>query len=112
MFRYPCLSRHVFRFTSRFQLFQHPDDLRLCVPALRHTRFPFRSLKSYSALCGKRGAGQGEELFHMLEQKNGFYAFEYALHVFPLTSDPETGLEGWNAESLWRNEYQDLADGL
>ena len=54
----------------------------------------------------------GEELFHMLEQKNGFYAFEYALHVFPLTSDPETGLEGWNAESLWRNGYEDLAEGL
>jgi hypothetical protein len=54
----------------------------------------------------------GAELFHMLEQKNGFYAFEFALHVFPLTSSPEAGLEGWNAESLWRNEYQDLADGL
>ena len=54
----------------------------------------------------------GEELFHMLEQKNGFYAFEYALHVFPLTADPETGLEGWNAESLWRSGYEDLAEGL
>src|SRR5579864_4090161 len=54
----------------------------------------------------------GEELFHMLEQKNGFYAFEYALHTFPLTSDPETGLEGWNSESLWRNGYGDLAEGL
>lgn len=54
----------------------------------------------------------GEELFHLLGQKNGFYAFEYALHVFPLTADPETGLEGWNAESLWRNAYEDLAEGL
>src|SRR5215470_17689790 len=54
----------------------------------------------------------GEQLFQMLEQKNGFYAFEYALHVFPLTSDPETGLEGWNAESLWRSGYEDLAEGL
>jgi hypothetical protein len=54
----------------------------------------------------------GSELFHMLKQKNGFYAFEFALHVFPLTSDPETGLEGWNAGSLWRKEYEDLADGL
>ena len=54
----------------------------------------------------------GSELFHMLEQKNGFYAFEFALHVFPLTPDPETGLEGWNAGSLWRNEYGDLAQGL
>jgi hypothetical protein len=54
----------------------------------------------------------GAELFHMLEQKNGFYAFEYALHVLPLSSDPEAGLEGWNAESLWRNGYEDLAGGL
>lgn len=52
----------------------------------------------------------GPELFHMLEQRNGFYAFEFALHVFPLTSDPEAGLEGWNAGSLWRNEYEELAE--
>ena len=25
----------------------------------------------------------GSELFHLLEQKNGFYAFEFALHVLP-----------------------------
>jgi hypothetical protein len=54
----------------------------------------------------------GLELFHMLQQKNGFYAFEYALHVFPLTADPEGGVEGWNAEALWRNGYEDLAEGL
>jgi hypothetical protein len=54
----------------------------------------------------------GSELFGMLEQKNGFYAFESALHVFPLTSDPEAGLQAWNAGSLWRNEYQDLTEGL
>lgn len=54
----------------------------------------------------------GLELFHMLERKNGFYAFEFALHVFPLTADPQSGLEGWNSASLWRNEYEDLAEGL
>jgi hypothetical protein len=54
----------------------------------------------------------GPELLQMLRRKNGFYAFESALHVFPLTSDPASGLEGWNSESLWRNEYQDLARGL
>jgi hypothetical protein len=54
----------------------------------------------------------GPELVHMLQQRNGFYAFEAALHVFPLTADPGTGLEGWNAASLWRNEYGDLAEGL
>lgn len=60
MLRHSRLPRYIFRFTSRFQLFQHAYDLRLCVPALRHTRFPFLSLKSYSALSGKRGAGQTE----------------------------------------------------
>ena len=54
----------------------------------------------------------GEELFHMLEQRNGFYAFEYALHVFPLTSDPGTGLEAWNSKTLWREGYEELAEGL
>ena len=54
----------------------------------------------------------GLELFHMLQQKNGFYAFEAALHVFPLTADPGTGLEAWNADSLWRNEYGEIAEGL
>lgn len=48
----------------------------------------------------------------MLEQRNGFYAFESALHVFPLTGNPETGLEAWNSASLWRYEYQDLGEGL
>ena len=54
----------------------------------------------------------GAEIFQMLQRKNGFYAFEAALHVFPLTSDPGSGVEGWNAPSLWRSEYGDLAKGL
>lgn len=54
----------------------------------------------------------GAELFNMLLLKNGFYAFESALHVFPLTTDIGNGIEGWNANVLWRNEYQDLAEGL
>jgi hypothetical protein len=54
----------------------------------------------------------GPELFHMLERKNGFYAFESALHVFPLTSAVGMSLEEWNADSLWRNGYEDLAEGL
>ncbi len=54
----------------------------------------------------------GYELFHMLELKNGFYAFESALHVFPLSSATGMSLEEWNADSLWRNGYRDLAEGL
>jgi hypothetical protein len=50
----------------------------------------------------------------MLERKNGFYAFESALHVFPLTSEFVNGsnLAEWNSGSLWRNDYGDLTSGL
>ena len=57
---------------------------------------------------------QGLELFGMLQLKNGLYAFESALHVFPLEPGPddEIGLEAWNSEFLWRNGYGNLANGL
>jgi hypothetical protein len=55
---------------------------------------------------------QGEELFRMLHQKNGFYAFETALHVFPISSVACMSLEEWNSDSLWREGYGDLARGL
>ena len=54
----------------------------------------------------------GTELFHLLRKKNGFYAFESALHVFPVASPGGMSLEEWNADSLWRNGYGDLAKGL
>jgi hypothetical protein len=43
---------------------------------------------------------------------NGFYAFESALHVFPVGGDAmHMGLEHWNSPALWRFEYEDLAEG-
>jgi len=56
----------------------------------------------------------GPDLLRMLEGKNGFYAFESALHVFPLTSETVEGasLAEWNSDSLWRNDYGDLTSGL
>jgi hypothetical protein len=54
----------------------------------------------------------GQEIFEMLTKKNGFYAFESALHVFPLMENPSGGLQAWNEFKLWRYEYQDLADGF
>jgi len=48
----------------------------------------------------------------MLSLKNGFYAFESALHVFPAASTlTELGLSEWNASSLWRYAYNGQADG-
>ncbi len=50
----------------------------------------------------------------MLNRKNGFYAFESALHVFPHTQNlsPGRSLEEWNSDSLWRERYGKLAEGL
>jgi hypothetical protein len=53
------------------------------------------------------------ELIEFLKKKNGFYAFESALHVLPAqVCGPEVGLVGWNSEQLWIHEYEGLAKGL
>lgn len=53
-----------------------------------------------------------QELAGLLSRRNGFYAFESALHVLP--SDPAAGrhgIQGWNDHGLWRDAYGDLAEG-
>lgn len=53
-----------------------------------------------------------DDLLRMLCQRNGFYALESALHVFPAHStQQEFGLDDWNKNSLWRNAYKNQADG-
>ena len=48
----------------------------------------------------------------MLRRRNGFYAFEGALHVFAdRVATGETGLERWNSRTLWRDQYADLTNG-
>ena len=48
----------------------------------------------------------------MLALKNGFYAFELALHVFPAQScDQHIGLDLWNSETLWRSAYGEVTNG-
>ncbi len=52
-----------------------------------------------------------DELLSMLRERNGFYALESALHVFPShSSQQEMGLEKWNDSALWRNDYKGMAD--
>jgi len=54
----------------------------------------------------------GEHLLELLRQKNGFYAFEGALHVFP--AGCRIGImdvESWNKDDLWRKGYGDLLNG-
>src|ERR1051326_6970906 len=55
----------------------------------------------------------GLELSDLLHQRNGFYAFESALHVLPAANfEQEMTLGGWNAFGLWRHEYGGLADKM
>lgn len=54
----------------------------------------------------------GEDLVGLLSRRNGFYAFESALHVRaggPTESEPN--LREWNADGLWRCSYDDMAEG-
>lgn len=53
-----------------------------------------------------------DQLLGMLCQRNGFYALESALHVFPTHSNQhEIGICDWNESTLWRSGYKGLADG-
>ncbi len=54
------------------------------------------------------------QLLPMLAKLNGFYAFESALHVFPLgvpINEAERDLVAWNTPKLWRGRYDSLVDG-
>lgn len=47
----------------------------------------------------------------LFELKNGFHAFESALHVFPSGSgEAHLSSQQWNSHELWRAEYEDVAD--
>lgn len=51
-----------------------------------------------------------KELAGLLRRRNGFYAFEAALHVFPLQSAGDAlGLDIWNAADTWIDSYDHLA---
>jgi len=66
---------------------------------------PAKLLDRVGALAG--------ELLEFLKKKNGFYAFESALHVMPAQAcEFETGIVDWNSEQLWVDEYQGMAKGL
>ena len=54
----------------------------------------------------------GAELYDLLAHRNGFYAFESALHVFPTgTVTGVLDVRTWNAEATWRHEFGDLTAG-
>lgn len=52
----------------------------------------------------------GHELAGFLRRKNGFYAFESALHVFPACQEEGIiDLDSWNSPHLWIEEYGNMA---
>jgi hypothetical protein len=54
----------------------------------------------------------GNQLREFLQQRNGFFAFESALHVFPdSVSSNIFSVQQWNSSNLWRHEYGDLGQG-
>ena len=51
----------------------------------------------------------GSELIHFLQVRNGFFAFEAALHVFPSGGNGDGfTLELWNRLDTWRSAYGKL----
>jgi len=51
-------------------------------------------------------------LIEILDRKNGFYAFESALHVFPAGCGERCrDLESWNHADSWRRGYEEAAAG-
>lgn len=60
-------------------------------------------------ICRQLAGLLGTELLELLWIRNGFYAFESALHVFPVaTSGAIVSLDGWNSLESWRWDYGDL----
>ncbi len=60
------------------------------------------------ALAGE----SGRELMEALHQKNGFYAFESALHFLPAGCQASCiDLETWNRDDSWRKGYAEAAHG-
>lgn len=50
-------------------------------------------------------------LLPLLGERNGFYAFASALHVYGMGTTDETDLLTWNSPAGWREELGDLATG-
>jgi hypothetical protein len=54
-----------------------------------------------------------QRLIEFLRLRNGFFAFESALHVFPASLDSDVqSLYNWNRSELWKKHYGNLAKGI
>jgi hypothetical protein len=61
----------------------------------------------FEPFCGRFGNGELEmELYGLLRQRNGFFAYHKGLHVFPFGKTLlGYDLLQWNSDELWRQEY-------
>ncbi|WP_315836924.1 hypothetical protein [Bradyrhizobium prioriisuperbiae] len=57
-------------------------------------------------------AASRDAIAELLAARNGFFAFESALQVFPALASEPCDLAAWNSPGLWRDTYGSLADGL
>lgn len=81
--------------------------LKLASPPLK--KGPPTLTEDSARLAGSQRA----PLCHFLAARNGWYAFENALHVFHAGEAPlqELDLNEWNAPDTWRNAYEEHAEG-
>lgn len=49
-----------------------------------------------------------DDFFRLVARKNGFYAFEGALHLFPSAKEGCMPVRLWNSSELWRYTYNGL----
>jgi hypothetical protein len=63
--------------------------------------------------AGPRIADVAHDLAGLLEKRNGFFAFESALHVLPSRPVPAgvMSVQAWNEPDLWRDAYDSAAEG-
>jgi len=53
------------------------------------------------------------ELLRLCARRNGFFAFESALHVFPIArSCGEMTFQSWNSLATWKHAYDGLVDNV
>lgn len=56
---------------------------------------------------------EGALVQQLLSKRNGFFAFESALRVFPTeTVGSSWGIGEWNSEDLWKEDYAGIADHI
>jgi hypothetical protein len=80
-------------------------------PSLRRLVSLSSGALSVSKISGIPSGRVGRELTEVLEERNGFYAFESALLIRG-SGDTESSLSAWNSEGAWRSHYGDIARGL